>query len=187
MGAEADPGTPASRPTIWPHSLGLRGVYACSSWNRRFATSWSLDTSVTPTEWSPENPSRGQCDISNLSLVVHDLVGGELLAADVYLGDERIEAHMWNRLASGIEVDLTRAQFGRGEVIGQPRVRPRPAEFTVDHPRYHRYEEAPRLIAPRAELAPRRQPPTPPTPIRTGQIGKQYVAVENAVRSRGGC
>ena len=101
--------------------------------------SWSLDTSDDGHEWSPENPSRGQCDIT--SLVVHDLVGGELLGADVYRGGERIEGHMWNRLPSGIEIDLTRDQFKRGEVIGEPDVRPRPAEFSPDHPRYHRYEQ----------------------------------------------
>jgi hypothetical protein len=114
-------------------------VFTLAQLEQAIRESWSLDTSDDPDEWSPENPSRGQCDIT--SLVVHDLVGGELLGADVYLGDERIEGHMWNRLASGIEVDLTRAQFRRGEVIGQPRVRPRPAEFSVDHPRYHRYEK----------------------------------------------
>ena len=101
--------------------------------------SWSLDTSDDPDEWSLENPSRGQCDIT--SLVVHDLVGGELLGADVFLAGERIEGHMWNRLPSGIEIDLTRDQFKRGEVLGEPVSRPRPAEFPTDHPRYHRYEQ----------------------------------------------
>jgi hypothetical protein len=47
---------------------------------------------------------------------------------------------MWNRLASGIEVDLTREQFRKGEVIGEPSVRARPATFEPTHPRYHRYE-----------------------------------------------
>jgi hypothetical protein len=114
-------------------------VFTLAQLEQAIRESWSLDTSDDPHQWSPENPSRGQCDIT--SLVVHDLVGGELLAADVYLGDERIEGHMWNRLASGIDVDLTRDQFRRGEVIGQPRMRPRPAEFAADHPRYHRYEK----------------------------------------------
>jgi hypothetical protein len=100
---------------------------------------WSLDTAEEDDGWTPENPSRGQCDIT--SLVVHDLLGGELLAADVYLEGERIEAHMWNRLGSGIEVDLTREQFKRGEVVGQPTARQRPAHFDPTHPRYHRYEQ----------------------------------------------
>jgi hypothetical protein len=98
--------------------------------------SWSRDTSDDD-DWSPENAGRGQCDIT--SLVVHDFLGGELLGADVYRDGERIEGHMWNRLSSGIEVDLTRDQFKRGEVIGDPVVRPRPAEIEPTHPRYHRY------------------------------------------------
>ena len=101
--------------------------------------SWSRDTADEDDEWSPDNPSRGHCDIT--SLVVHDFFGGELLGADVYIGEERIEGHMWNRLDSGIELDLTRDQFRRGEVIGEPVVRPRPPTIEADHPRYHRYEK----------------------------------------------
>ena len=100
--------------------------------------SWSLDTADADNDWSPRNPSCGQCDVT--SLVVHDLLGGDLLAADVYLDGERVEAHMWNRLPSGIEVDLTREQFKRGESIGESSVRLRPATFDPAHPRYHRYE-----------------------------------------------
>jgi hypothetical protein len=102
--------------------------------------SWSLDTADPENDWSPENPSCGQCDIT--SLVVHDLVGGELLGADVFLDGERVEAHMWNRLASGLEVDLTREQFKRGEVVGEPLVGQRTAAIADPaHPRYHRYEK----------------------------------------------
>lgn len=101
--------------------------------------SWSLDTAESDDNWTPENPSRGQCDIT--SLVVHDLLGGDLLGADVYLGGDRVEAHMLNRLSSGIEIDLTRDQFKRGEAIGEPTVRQRtPAIADPAHPRYHRYE-----------------------------------------------
>lgn len=101
--------------------------------------SWSFDIADEDDDWSPDNPSCGQCDIT--SLVVHDLLGGELLAADVYLDGERIMAHMWNRLPSGIEVDLTREQFKRGEVVGEPVERPRPAKIDPSHPRFHRYEK----------------------------------------------
>jgi hypothetical protein len=114
-------------------------VFTLAELERAIRESWSLDTSDDPSEWSPENASRGQCDIT--SLVIHDLVGGELLAADVYLDDKRVESHMWNRLPSGIEVDLTRDQFKRGEVLGEPTPRPRPAQFDPNHPRYHRYEK----------------------------------------------
>ena len=100
---------------------------------------WSLDTAEEDDGWTPANPSRGQCDVT--TLVVHDLLGGDVLAADVYLDGERIEGHMWNRLVSGIDVDLTRDQFRRGEIIGEPRVAKRtPAIADPAHPRYHRYE-----------------------------------------------
>jgi len=101
--------------------------------------SWSLDTADVDDGWTPDNPSRGQCDIT--SLVVHDFFGGEILAADVYLDGERVEAHMWNRLSSGIEVDLTREQFRNGEVIGDATARQRPTTFESTHARYHRYEQ----------------------------------------------
>jgi hypothetical protein len=100
--------------------------------------SWSRDTSEDD-DWSPENAGRGQCDIT--ALVLHDLLGGELLAAGVYVDGERVESHMWNRLPSGIEVDLTRDQFRRGEVIGEPDARSRLVELDPTHPRYHRYEK----------------------------------------------
>lgn len=101
--------------------------------------SWSLDTADKDDGWTPANPSRGQCDIT--TLVVHDLLGGDVLGADAYLDGERIEGHMWNRLVSGIDIDLTRDQFRRGEVIGEPTFAHRtPAIADPAHPRYHRYE-----------------------------------------------
>jgi hypothetical protein len=100
---------------------------------------WSEDTASEDNDWTPDNPSCGQCDIT--TLVVHDLLGGDVLGADVFLDGVRVEAHMWNRLPSGLEVDLTREQFKAGEVIGEPRVGDRPATFDPAHPRYHRYEQ----------------------------------------------
>ena len=100
---------------------------------------WSEDTASEDNDWTPDNPSCGQCDIT--TLVVHDFLGGEVLAADVFLDGVRVEAHMWNRLPSGLEVDLTREQFRLGQVIGEPRARNRPATFDPAHPRYHRYEQ----------------------------------------------
>jgi hypothetical protein len=100
---------------------------------------WSEDTASEDNHWTPDNPSCGQCDIT--TLVVHDLLGGDVLAADVFLDGVRVEAHMWNRLPSGLEVDLTREQFRAGQVIGEPRVGTRPASFDPAHPRYHRYEQ----------------------------------------------
>lgn len=116
------------------------GVFTLAQIEQAIRESWSEDTSDPRNgeQWSAENPSLGQCDIT--SLVVHDLVGGELLAAEVYLRGERVEAHMWNRLPSGLELDLTREQFRSGEVIGDPVARERPQRFDPAHPRYHRYE-----------------------------------------------
>jgi hypothetical protein len=114
-------------------------VFTLAQLEQAIRESWSLDTADEDDGWTPENPSRGQCDVT--TLVVHDLLGGDVLGADVYLDGERIEAHMWNRLASGIDVDLTREQFRRGEVIGEPRVAKRTSAIADPaHSRYHRYE-----------------------------------------------
>jgi hypothetical protein len=115
-------------------------VFTLAQLEQAVRDSWGVDTADEENDWTPDNPSCGQCDVT--ALVVQDLVGGELLGADVYLGGERVEAHMWNRLASGIDVDLTREQFRRGEVVGEPVVRKRtPAIAEPSHPRYHRYEK----------------------------------------------
>lgn len=115
------------------------GIITLAELEQAIRESWSLDTADESNEWTPENPSCGQCDIT--ALVVHDHLGGELLGADVFLDGARVEGHMWNRLASGVEVDLTREQFRRGEVVGEPIARPRTAAIAdPGHPRYHRYE-----------------------------------------------
>jgi len=117
----------------------MRRVLTLSMIEAAIRASWGRDTSDDPEEWSLDNPSRGQCDVT--ALVVNDLVGGELLSASVYLHGERVEGHMWNRLTNGLELDLTREQFKRGEVVGSPFVRARTPEIaSPDHPRYHRYE-----------------------------------------------
>jgi hypothetical protein len=82
--------------------------------------SWSLET-CDPTDvpsWTPANPSLGQCAVT--SLVVHDLLGGELLEAEVHHPDgSRQGFHYWNRLA-GVDIDLTRAQFTSDERVQEP-------------------------------------------------------------------
>ena len=63
------------------------------------------------------------------ALVVHDLMGGELLEAEVhYLDGERQGFHYWNRLA-GVDVDLTREQFTTQEVVQEPHTIDRLPEF----------------------------------------------------------
>lgn len=114
-------------------------MFTLADLERAIRDSWSLATAEEDDGWTPENPSRGHCDIT--ALVVQDLLGGDILGADVYLDGERIEGHMWNRLTSGIDIDLTREQFKRGETIDEPRIGRRTSAIAdPSHPRYHRYE-----------------------------------------------
>jgi hypothetical protein len=89
---------------------------------------WARDTCVPvdADDWSAANPSRGQC--GSTALAIHDLLGGELLIAEVLYSDGSRQA-----CTTGIccvtepRSTLTRGQFVSGEVIQQPRVLPRPA------------------------------------------------------------
>ena len=60
--------------------------------------------------------------------VLHDLLGGQLLIAKVYVDGEHRGFHAWNRLAGGVEIDLTREQFGPEESLGEPDVVDRPSD-----------------------------------------------------------
>jgi len=79
---------------------------------------WGRDTSDDPDDWSELNPARGQCAVT--ALLVRELLGGEILVANVLLDDRRVERHAWNRLPSGLTLDLTREQFVNGERFGEP-------------------------------------------------------------------
>lgn len=76
--------------------------------------------------WSPEKPSRGQCVAT--AAVLHDLLGGELLIAKVYVDGQHRGFHGWNRLAGGLEIDLTRDQFAANESVGEAREIARPTD-----------------------------------------------------------
>ena len=96
-------------------------------------SSWSLETCdpVDVQLWSPENPSRGQCGAT--ALVVHELIGGDLLEAEVAFRDGgRQGQHYWNRLA-GLDLDLTRDQFTEGEVVHEPRVVAGPLQLPTNN------------------------------------------------------
>ena len=83
---------------------------------------WCLQTcdDADVADWSPANPARGQCGAT--ALTVHDLLGGELLVAEVRHPDgSRQGYHHWNRLPGGVEVDLTSEQFAPGEVVQDQR------------------------------------------------------------------
>jgi hypothetical protein len=89
---------------------------------------WALDTCdpVDANDWSQANPVRGQC--GSTALVIHDLLGGELLIAEVLRTDGSHQGvHYWNLLPDGTEIDLTREQFASNEVVQQPRIVQRPA------------------------------------------------------------
>lgn len=116
-------------------------VHTLGQLEQAIRDSWGPDT-VDPTDgWDAGNPAAGHCDVT--SLVVNDFVGGDLMSSDVFLNGDRIMAHMWNRLPSAVEIDLTREQFRNGEVLGDPKARTRPAASVLAdaaHPRYHRYQ-----------------------------------------------
>ncbi len=90
-----------------------------ASWDR--ATCDPVDLPI----WHPQNPARGQCGVT--ALVLQDLLGGDLVLAEVQHHDgTRQGVHYWNRLGV-VEVDLTREQFTDGERIGCGQIVPRPA------------------------------------------------------------
>jgi hypothetical protein len=79
--------------------------------------SWCRETSCEA-DWSEAHPARGQCDVT--ALLVRELLGGEILIANVLLNGRRIDRHAWNRLPSGLTLDLTREQFVCGETFEEP-------------------------------------------------------------------
>lgn len=92
---------------------------------RVIADSWDA-TTCDPVDlpWSPANPGRGQCSVT--ALVLNDLLGGELVLAEVTRRDgSRQGVHYWNRVG-GLDLDLTRSQFGDDEIVGPGRVVRRP-------------------------------------------------------------
>ena len=58
--------------------------------------------------------------------MLNDLLGGDLCLAEVHRPDGTTQGfHWWNRLA-GVDIDLTREQFGDDELVQEPRVLARP-------------------------------------------------------------
>ncbi|WP_207170099.1 MULTISPECIES: hypothetical protein [unclassified Nesterenkonia] len=104
-----------------------------------FRASWGADTTcLAPSSlpaWGPDNPAHGQCGPT--ALVLQDLLGGELLIADVSAGDGSGAGsgavHYWNKLLGGLEVDLTCEQFSSHHIVGEPRVVVRPPEGPRAH------------------------------------------------------
>lgn len=111
-----------------PVRAPAEGVPSLGAVERAVRASWSRETcdECEVDAWSPENPSRGQCGPT--ALTVHDLFGGALLLAEVWWPDGRWQGyHWWNRLPDGRELDLTREQFGPDEIVQLPREVDRPS------------------------------------------------------------
>ncbi|WP_151773888.1 YunG family protein [Streptomyces abyssomicinicus] len=90
---------------------------------------WSAET-CTPEyrpRWRPDNPARDQCGVT--ALVLHDLLGGDLVRGEVHVDGRWTDYHWWNRLGAGVEIDLTREQFGPEETVTGGQVIVRPAEI----------------------------------------------------------
>ena len=66
-------------------------------------------------DWTPENPSRGQCGVT--ALIVQELFGGELVLGEVFVDGTKVGHHWWNHLPGGHDVDLTADQFRPDERI----------------------------------------------------------------------
>lgn len=95
--------------------------------DRALRASWAADTASPDDvdDWHPDNPSWGHCDVT--ALVVQDLLGGEMVMAEVYVADGSQRGyHWWNKLASGLELDLTLEQFRRGETLRNVQIKQRP-------------------------------------------------------------
>jgi hypothetical protein len=71
-------------------------------------SSWSADTCFDASEWSTDNPARGQCVVS--SLVVQEYFGGELMRYRVRISDHE-EMHYCNTLPDGTILDATGQQY----------------------------------------------------------------------------
>ncbi len=96
-------------------------LYTFADIEAAIRASWGADT-CDPVDlhlWTPETPSRGQCGVTSMTL--QDLIGGDLLEAEVHFVDGTLQGHhYWNRLVGGLELDLTRDQFVDSEVVGPP-------------------------------------------------------------------
>jgi hypothetical protein len=127
--ASGDPTDPVLTGSVDRHAGETSDGVPSEALRAAIRASWSVET-CDPTDaadWTPANPSRGQCAVT--ALVVHDLYGGELLEAEVHFQDgSRQGFHYWNRLA-GVEVDLTREQFSDQEIVQEPQVIDRLPEF----------------------------------------------------------
>lgn len=87
---------------------------------------WCAETSYYSETWNEANPTYGQCAVT--ALLVNDILGGEIVWAEVDLFDGKKESHYFN-LIDGKEIDITRSQFTEGTVV--PRGVPKTKGYTT--------------------------------------------------------
>ena len=106
--------------------------------------SWNKDTCYPPMEkdWSSKNPAYGQCYVT--ALIVNDYFGGKILKAKFEDGT----GHFWN-LIDDKEIDLTRSQFDKNEIISKPTIRSR--EEIQANPKYKEYNRRYLILKTRVE------------------------------------
>jgi hypothetical protein len=74
------------------------------------------------TTWPGGADDRREVSAERRPLVIQDLLGGDLMVADVEY-DGRVEGlHYWNVTPGGVELDLTRDQFTPGESLVNQRL-----------------------------------------------------------------
>lgn len=117
--------------SVPPATMAIMATYLLSDIEQALRSSWSAET-CTPEyrdRWTPDNPARDQCGVT--AMVLNDLLGGELIRGEVHVDGVRTDYHWWNRLGEGVEVDLTREQFGPKEIVvgGDVIVRPPVSEW----------------------------------------------------------
>lgn len=114
-----------ARPHRAADTVGSMTPLTLAAIDEAFHRAFALDTCAEDDLpfWTIDNPSRGHCAVAALTL--NDLLGGDLLLAEVERDDVKVGYHYWNSLA-GVEVDMTRAQFFEGEVVLPAQVVKRP-------------------------------------------------------------
>lgn len=85
---------------------------------------WCRETSAKPEVWTEDNPAWGQCAVT--ALVIQDLLGGELMRAEI-----NGISHYWNKVG-GTTLDVTREQFPSVETFTDPE--PRSREYVLSNP-----------------------------------------------------
>ena len=86
-------------------------------------SSWGPDTVFASAEYMARSsglPSRGQCGTT--ALVIQNLLGGDLMVADVEYEGQIEGVHYWNVTPGGVELDLTRDQFIPAESLVNQRL-----------------------------------------------------------------